>query len=73
MAKTTRDMGNCCLYFTTKVNLNGNSNNVVIDVENKLFARDLYWTNSDFLTLGKRDFRQLIIRLRTKGFEEVER
>ena len=72
MAKTTSDMGFHRLCFKTRPDVNGNTLTLVIDVDNKLFARNRFWANDDFLTLGKQDFRKLITRLWTANFEEVE-
>lgn len=72
MAKTTSDMGPNRLFFKTRPDVNGNTLTLVIDVDNKLFARNRFWPNSDFLTLGKQDFRKLITKLWTTNFEEVD-
>lgn len=70
--KTTRDMGIHLLCFQTKPDINGNSYTLVVDVDNKLFARNRYWGGRDFCTVSRKDFRELISKLSWIGFEEVE-
>ena len=64
-------MGPRRLQFKTKPDINGHVYNVVIDVDNKLFARDRYISNSDFLVLSQKDLRRLVSKLTWLGFIEI--
>ena len=69
--KTAHDMSHKLLCFKTKRDVNGNTYNVVVDVDNKLFVRDRYYSGPDFITVSRKDLRELISRLVWIGFEEV--
>lgn len=55
--------------FTTKRDTNGNRYTLVIDTDNKTYARNYNPLNySDYITIGKRDRQKLIEQLDAEDY-----
>ena len=63
------------LGFATKRDRNGNRYLLIIDTDNKKYARESYhwFCREDFAEISKSDRRRIIDKLMVEGFEEVER
>lgn len=62
------------LEFSTKRDRNGNRYYLGIDTENKTFSRERgkWYGRDDVVEVGKRDRREIINKLESDNFTEVE-
>ena len=62
------------LEFSTKRDRNGNRYYLGIDTENKTFSRERgkWYGRDDVIEIGKRDRREIINKLESDNFTEVE-
>lgn len=62
------------LEFSTKRDRNGNRYYLGIDTEKKIFSRERgkWYGRDDVIEIGKRDRREIIDKLESDNFTEVE-
>lgn len=59
--------------YCTKRDINGNTYKLVIDTNNRTYARENngFFHRSDFIEISKRDYRKQVNELLTTGYREV--
>ena len=61
------------LEFKTKANTNGHKKYLCISTENNTFSRFNPWIYTSGIEIKTKDYNELIERLKTTGFEEVNK
>lgn len=61
------------LRFSTKVNANGNSFKLLVDLENKTYQAGyfVFWASESDVSISKKEIEKLIVNLEESGFKQI--